>query len=1332
MSNGGFSPVWPGPCLLVPVTVDVLLVGEPNRVPSNVWAQTGTSYYNLWKGTLPDTPPPFGRAPAPAVGANLMWTLPFSLRQGASNADTGAVTFPNIPNRWLVLRIMYPAGGGTPVLNASVLQSDLLSPLGSATDPSQYPDPQNPAAVRRLGGYVPVESWSGPAGPDEPFLYAVGPGEVSWSVSFNNVLNVVAFHDDLPDTPATYTYVVSGWYADPASDPLYGLPTEDPLAWEEALRQQFNWSVGDTPQDVEDAEAAWEAWAASRGIDGGSAGELPPQLRELIEKWQAWRAAHGLAGAQPPLPRQTILQGMAATVEWKGRKYGYESGAPGDGKVVAQVAVGSTATESIAAFLAKLVVDRNHGNQHDLSTIQRALEAFQQDLLFDLPTDLAGVESLLHQARFGSAFGGSEWIVVRPDERDEDAGGFPEHGGQQAIPLDETQTSALTALNAAQRTLDAGRARLGTQRAELFAVAFKQANLGKTPPADVVDRVAKALAALKGAVQASLDAVDTGQEAADAQAAVLRALLGAGYTLKQVDLPGYSSPNDPVVMIGGADLDTKLSPPGVYDEEETLFTRFTGQTVWGLETSWPVDGIALPLVVGTGDLLSRVVLPQGTAIPKEAPDLWLEALFLDTSAAPLLAALYFDRRGVTPTQADLDGLAQKIRCQQTMPWNRREVLEVTRTALREASGFRGVVPSRVAVELRSGQPWTPVFLDWRVRWYPTAMDPAGQLAGWALDEIDYTWLSPFQVPQPPTPLVFQGRTVLNPRVAQEIKAKLATFRQDPNYDALPQHLRDAMEEVAGLVRDLDLLTQSMSGLTEQLVTRLLSMARAPTDTEVARLLGDSALGFRPNAGNITQTVPLPFFPLRSGHLQILDVWVVDSFGQIMRGKDPNLPDDSPLPDPVRAESVFTCDPENAPEGTTNASYLQLPPRLSQAARVELRMVEAGVKPGAPPVFSNSSDLTSPICGWVVPNHLDGSLMVFDAGGANLGAVLPVQRDVDPSREDSTGLLWEAVPGTQAPLGAPPALPNPHLQAMIDGLLQQGLAGSDALEDLLDVIDSSLWRVDPFAPQQGNLAVLLGRPLAVVRAELSLSLLGYPAYNQSWIETGRYYVGANGGYDPVPPPFVSVPWNARVGDLRYRSNGVLGYYQGNRYDRFYPAYAAGFQTAGLRRSARRGERLLGPGAAARLGGVERVPTRAQALTGARGYVETDHLISLPPDGSAVSLTILMEPTGTVPVITGSLPAAQVALAQGPVAQALQKMTATFRMGPLLVDPARVQVPLPGNVKGTWGWIARRDVATWAEEAPVDAAGPVAGLEDAPRTLSEGWLTLSGAEGAPTQP
>ena len=81
------------------------------------------------------------------------------------------------------------------------------------------------------------------------------------------------------------------------------------------------------------------------------------------------------------------------------------------------------------------------------------------------------------------------------------------------------------------------------------------------------------------------------------------------------------------------------------------------------------------------------------------------------------------------------------------------------------------------------------------------------------------------------------------------------------------------------------------------------------------------------------------------------------------------------------------DPPESPK--KNDPFVQLPPRLSQAARVQLRFLQADCDA----VASNSSDLTSPICGWVMPNHLDDSLMVFDAAGRGLGGCLWVPRSV---------------------------------------------------------------------------------------------------------------------------------------------------------------------------------------------------------------------------------------------------------------------------------------------------------------------------------------------------
>jgi hypothetical protein len=60
--------------------------------------------------------------------------------------------------------------------------------------------------------------------------------------------------------------------------------------------------------------------------------------------------------------------------------------------------------------------------------------------------------------------------------------------------------------------------------------------------------------------------------------------------------------------------------------------------------------------------------------------------------------------------------------------------------------------------------------------------------------------------------------------------------------------------------------------------------------------------------------------------------------------------------------------------------------------------------------SSPEALASSICGWVLVNHLDNTLLVFDAEGSSLGEV------ASTNSEDSR-LRWNSVPGAATPLGA---------------------------------------------------------------------------------------------------------------------------------------------------------------------------------------------------------------------------------------------------------------------------------------------------------------------------
>jgi hypothetical protein len=75
----------------------------------------------------------------------------------------------------------------------------------------------------------------------------------------------------------------------------------------------------------------------------------------------------------------------------------------------------------------------------------------------------------------------------------------------------------------------------------------------------------------------------------------------------------------------------------------------------------------------------------------------------------------------------------------------------------------------------------------------------------------------------------------------------------------------------------------------------------------------------------------------------------------------------------------------------------------------------------------------------------------------------------------------------------------------------------------------------------------------------------------------------------------------------------------------------------------------------------------------------------------------------------------------VAGALSKISPTFRFGPVLVDPKRLRMPVPGDIHGSWSWDHRTDITTWSEDKVVNATGDAI-IADNPATAQEGWLRM----------
>ncbi|OZG72742.1 hypothetical protein BTA51_14560 [Hahella sp. CCB-MM4] len=1309
-------PVWPGPRVLVPMATDILLVGKPDQ--NTTYASTKNSYLDLYLSPGAVLPSPFTTSTL-GVGAHIMWTLPFSLRSGSQSAQEEQVGFRLVPNRWLVTRFKYSSGSnGTitpPQVTATVLQSDTLFDISS--NPSaynQYPYPQDASfPLRGIGVAQELATWQGVAGPDKPFLQAVGPGTLSWSVAYDNIKNVFSLYDDFGQEAADsaiYTYSIIGWYANPDDDVLSSLPVTDSADWKAALEQGFAWSPGPSVGDVDNGVDAWKQWQQSHGLQGTfnpDSIQLPEQEKAAIIAWHNWQQANGVTAEQPDLPTKLLCHSMVATVNWQGNGHAYGTGVPGDYADFPAVAIGNTSTEAISVYMANKVVEELGEDPSFIPEIERALSAFQKDLLFDLANnEVNKVETRLHNDEFELGYGGQQWVVVRPESTTED---IQATGGQQTIPLNATDTQTLIALNKLQSEVNTLFGLISSQRGELFLLSVKKLQLNRHSDPDIVTKVNDSISAITGALTANLTSYDQKTTQVDSDAKSFQDTLGDQFVLKPVDLTPNAAPNDPVVMLAGGKLDAKLNAPGQYKEDQLLFVRFTGQTVTGIDITYtPEGGSAGPKeTIGAAELLAsgNVVLPTWNAIPKEVMDLWIELLLLDTSNAGLIASLYFQKAGITPTDDDLTALTAQIQKQQTAPWNSADQLGVHPQALGVVAGINGLLPSEESVAFRTQQPWTPIYLDWKISWFPSSMDSADALNGWTLGDIDFSYTGT-TIPTPPDKLIYEGRTTINTKTAQNIQQKFASFESDPNYQNLPDFIISNLTKVANDIKEIDIVTQSMGGLGKQLATEITSMNTFTE--EYADLLGNTSSLFRPVVGSETESGP--FFPIRSGHFQVIDLWMVDSFGQIWRGKDPSFGAESPILNIYWSEELTT--PPSIDKAET---YGQLPPRLEQPVRANPRFLQADNDA----IFSNSSDRTSPICGWVMANHLDNSLMVFDAEGNNLGAIIKIQRQMTGSETSAEfSIRWDAVPGSNTPLGAPPNLPNEHLQSFILNLLATASQGSSAYDELMSAIDATLWSMGNFPLQDGNLSILLGRPLAVVRAELNVPVAGTPIYNQSWPDTGRYYE-SNGEYLPTNPPYMSVPFPFRVGDSLSQQNGVMGYFQADQYDTFYAVYGIQNQTAAMK------SLLTGiSGSRADSSAMLKAITTPAGFTS--GYVKENHLISIAPGDEPVKLTVLIDPSGDMPVISGGLPTRELTLPTGPVGNAMKNFTATFRTGPLLLDPDKIRMPTPAEVRGNWGWAARKDVTQWNPNVQVTNYTPVATLESTIPTLIEGWLTLSGAE------
>ena len=681
-------------------------------------------------------------------------------------------------------------------------------------------------------------------------------------------------------------------------------------------------------------------------------------------------------------------------------------------------------------------------------------------------------------------------------------------------------------------------------------------------------------------------------------------------------------------------------------------------------------------------------------------------------------------------------------------------------AVREALG---TPPSKAGVApLHSHdwtkQPWHPFVLEWRVELLP--VDEKNNLDGELRQYLPEFITSNYQLEEGAVDLVlkagkvalekaagiYTGSSILTPHAKFQLQRQIKAFLQNsgrPSDDPVVQ----AFKNVEGLLDSptFHALAQSLNGLNDALLTQKQTWQMPIADPLGFRDAREFSDAVRDAVGQSTRSAPQPnddFHPIRTGVLKIHALRLVDTFGRVQ-----NLT--------LKNEKVMATEVMTTP---ANPHLVCLPPRLVQPARLSFRWLAAdrGQHDTSDEPEMNAHPATTPVCGWLLPNYADNSLMVYDNTGQALGSISAGER------------TWMPAPGTSH---IPNEQWNVHLMTLVNHVLHIDPPGKGAqfLEDFLTGIEVAQERIDPenFA-QHEALALLVGRPIAVVRAVLNLEFKGQPAINEDWNvfrtdmardlerELTRPSEESNDRAERETDAVCGVRIPIRLGDDRQLNDGLVGYWKeqwsldGKTYtyerDRFYvhacdraevqPTDLSTLPlTAGQRKQI---ADVLGPARTLVkkhdfLAGVadgEALWTLLCERNVLRQLERNPHIhyaADTPDLAQAIAdppqkLTMLVDPRGVVHATCGVLPTKVVAIPADQYAQALRSLAITFLTAPVLTGRGdRVNLPLPAEPGYVWSWIERND-GTWSERSPIGPVTQEAAFQEA-SVIREGWLKLT---------
>ncbi|MGN7824396.1 hypothetical protein ACTJJB_30005 [Chitinophaga sp. 22536] len=1214
--------------VIVPITLDVLLANPAllKRDDFRLWSynypvMSGDS----WASPEPDAFDLDDNNTLPGPGAYLHWTLPRSLRVGKSNSTSD---FPLIPNRWLIVRI-YRDPGGNNVQQSWVLEADcpnvkqdnnwcnfiisetVKNNWAAGNDPNRKNFPLAPfddngntdtqSYYLNMGQAFEMPGWQ-EAYPQNMFMTALGPGneEFCGYMQFNT--GVLSFYDPLNGVPETtaLSYMVTGWYADSSSDILAtgntGFTGE---ATADEVLSALNWDVA----------AQQSAGNSNITLYSGMSFNLP---------WDK--------NASTP-PANDELENLRADD--------------------ISVCVANTGLEAFSTLVATQLE-----HSLDQQTTIELLRAFQFDLLPALNNKNGHqlIAERIQQAWFNSKFGGNRWQIV-PASNDPQTAPVTKN---QQIP--DSDAAWLEQLNKDQQSLDDALTLLSSLQWDLNAVWWKyhyaEANYdssdpwpGVSPdqlspyldPQNADKTLGLVLAQLK-IVNALLPKVPQPRQGiANSQQALQQGIndfaqnknITPGFVLKSVAQPRYWLPNNPNILISG------ISPDPLVDPETALVVRLPAQLIKSFTVaSTQIDASTL------GNIIPA--LSDTQVLPSNVEDIYTEFFLLDPANAAQIAVK--------------TGLSQ-------------QTVYSTMQAHDKTAYNNGVLPQTDLSEWR--QKWQPVYMEWQLTHiavpFAWKTNPGDQQStpNWNFNGTDYEMIASPQGAQ--TGYTVSGRAALSTHTQMTLGARLKAYARQYDDDAL----NDLWDEI-NKTDQWRFLSQELAYTNDYLTQRDRKLYRKPHNDsfnyENQTLKFSKVMGYYDTTSippfdtpsfaqgqvNAIPAItgggpsPYPFHQIRGGEFYFTQLAIYDKFGRrydLIQSTGGGISDYHSYP--LMVDSAFSI--EHQLSANITAPF-QVPPRILQPARLNMLLADYRDKTN----ILGLNTGVNPVCGWVVVNHIDRSLLLFFPDGSNAGEIMVM-----------AGTQGSHVQWTPPPHNNVNTLGDVTSRSKQLGAFATALTGKSAtaFQAFLKAIDSTLWTIDPLEKRTNqDLSFFIGRPLALTALTLQLKLNAQPLQSQDWpFPTSEITP------NPNIPAMEDCLFDIRFGDQASQEDGVIGYFKDENYDQFNCVVTPDNSDNYLQQ--------IGP------------------LNSNNGnYIQLTF-----GDSNPTYVTVLADPRASIHAFSGILPIKEVQLPEQFVDKPLSAMDITFRAGPILSavqlsDTANGTPPYPKALTylpvsaqyGTWTW------------------------------------------------